>query len=158
MQRMEVCISFAPKIPRIPVVVPGRLLVREGEAQLVEKKGKTKASSIHTVIHPFYNSAMRLHTPILHTLMFPYTHSTYPHVSIHPFYMPSCFDTPILRSPHSAQVWVILFTDILLITQRRRGTVLMCLEPAIPLDSLRVNDFNCSGGIEYCNFSNEHTV
>jgi hypothetical protein len=88
MQRMEVCISFAPKIPRIPVVVPGRLLVREGEAQLIEKKGKTK-------------------------------------------------------------VWIIMFTDVLLITQRRRGTVLMCLEPAIPLDGIRVNDFNCSEHTEF---------
>ena len=45
MQKLEVCISFAPKIPKIPIAVPGRVLVREGEAHLIEKKGKTKASS-----------------------------------------------------------------------------------------------------------------
>ena len=64
------------------------------------------------------------HTVDLHS---PYTHST----------------NPIL------QVWLILFSDILLIAQRRRGTVLMCLEPAIPLDTLRADDFNCSEGIYY---------
>ena len=48
------------------------------------------------------------------------------------------------------QVWIIMFTDVLLITQRRRGTVLMCLEPAIPLDNIRVNDFNCSEGQFVC--------
>ena len=50
MQKMNVCVSFAPKIPRIPIVVPGRLLVREGEAQLIEKRGKTRASLPYTHI------------------------------------------------------------------------------------------------------------
>jgi hypothetical protein len=88
MQKLDVCISFAAKIPKIPVVVPGRVLVREGEAYLIENKGKTK-------------------------------------------------------------VWVILFSDIVLLTQRRRGTVLMCLEPAIPLATLRVDDFNCTEDTEF---------
>lgn len=46
MHKLDMCISFAPKIPKIPIIVPGRVLVKEGEALLIEKKGKTKASTV----------------------------------------------------------------------------------------------------------------
>lgn len=44
MQKLEVCVSFGPRIPKIPIVVPGRVLVKEGEALLIENKGKTKVN------------------------------------------------------------------------------------------------------------------
>ena len=59
MQKLDVCVSFGPKIPKIPIVVPGRVLVREGEAYLIENKGKTKV---------FLLSYCHTHIPIL-----PYT-------------------------------------------------------------------------------------
>lgn len=71
MQRLEVCVSFGPKIPRIPIVVPGRVLVKEGEALLIENKGKTKASVL-----PYY------HTAVLSFLVpmspYPYFHTATP--------------------------------------------------------------------------------
>ena len=72
-----------------------------------------------------------------HTPIHPYCHS-----SIHSY----CHT--LIRSISIPQVWVVLFSDIVMITQRRRGTVLMCLEPAIPLANLRVDDFNCTEGNE----------
>ena len=68
----------------------------------------------------------------------PYIHVSTPHAAIlHTFIFPY------------QQVWVILFSDVVLITQRRRGTVLICLEPAIPLNTLRVDDFNCTEGTSF---------
>ena len=67
MQKLDVCISFAAKIPKIPVVVPGRVLVREGEAYLIENKGKTKVFILlycHTSIPILYTSYTRTHTVI----------------------------------------------------------------------------------------------
>ena len=61
-----------------------------------------------------------------HTLILPYSHAVIP--SLH-------------------QVWLLLFSDILLLTQRQ-GKLLTCLESAIPLACLTAEDFNCSEGVE----------
>lgn len=68
MQRLEVCVSFGPKIPRIPIVVPGRVLVKEGEALLIENKGKTKASVL-----PYYHTAF-----LVPMSPYPYSHTAIP--------------------------------------------------------------------------------
>ena len=71
MQRLEVCVSFGPKIPKIPIVVPGRVLVKEGEAHLIENKGKTKVSLL-----PYFNTAvLSFLVPIP---SFPHSHTDIP--------------------------------------------------------------------------------
>ena len=78
-------------------------------------------------------------------LIYPYSYAHTPYFRIPMPYI----HIPMQSYCHTVipQVWVILFSDIVLLTQRRRGTVLMCLEAAIPLSTLRVDDFNCTEGI-----------
>ena len=64
MHNLQVCVGFAPKLPRIPIAVPGRILVKEGEATLIEKKRKRKASLI---LVPTYR-----HTSYCHVLILPF--------------------------------------------------------------------------------------
>ena len=62
MHNLQVCVGFAPKLPHIHIAVPGRILVKEGEATLIEKKRKRKASLI---LIPSYHHISYCHVLIL---------------------------------------------------------------------------------------------
>lgn len=64
--------------------------------------------------------------------------------STHPYTVILPYSHAVIPSLH--QVWLLLFSDILLLTQRQ-GKLLTCLEPAIPLDCLTAEVFNCSEGV-----------
>lgn len=42
MRRLQVCVGFGAKVKQCRVQVPGRLLIQEGELQLIERKKKRK--------------------------------------------------------------------------------------------------------------------
>ena len=59
MSNLQVCIGFAPKVQRIPINIPGRVLILEGDLILIEKKKKRKVCSFlvcDTCIYILVNS------------------------------------------------------------------------------------------------------